>query len=252
MSKARTLFAVLIAACVTAVPTSAQEFGGQIILSGDQLLISESVDPAGVTPDGTPRTVYVYSRSGSGWEETGAIRAPAHEGPDYFGRFLIQDGDKLLAGATALDQNADGQSDGNVLIYGRSGDGWEFESYLRPESVPLGSSYGRFASIGGDLLVVTALGYRDTGGAWVFERGPDGGWIEQAILTPAEPDSAQEFFGWGAHTDGERVIVGAFNGPQLPGAAYIFGRDSDGTWVQEAKLQLDGPQQGAVAGGSGA
>ena len=252
MTRLRALFAAVLVAGLASVPAAAQEFGGTVLLSDGQLLISESFDPAGPGPDGTPRTLYIYSRVGSGWEQTGSLQAPDHEGSDFFGRFVILDGDQLLVGATALDQDGDGQSDGSVLIYGRNGNDWEFESYLRPESVPLGSSYGRFASVNGDLLVVSALGYEGTGGAWVFARGSDGSWIESGLLTPSDPAPQQEFFGWGVQTDGERVIVGTGHGPQFSGAAYIFARDDTGDWVEEAILALpeDESQPGAaIAGG---
>ena len=238
---------LLAAACglLAASVAEAQEFGGTVVLSEGTILVSEPLDPGANPQDpasASPRTLHVYERDGDGWARTGTLQAPEHGGADYFGRFVLADGDRLLVGATALDQNGDGQSDGSVLIYRRAGDGWRFERHLRPESVPMGASFGRFASLGGDLLVVTALGYEGSGGAWVFERGADGEWAESGILTPSDPDPQQEFFGWGAHTDGERVIVGAFAGTQLPGAAYVFGRDENGDWAQEARLGLAGDE----------
>ena len=222
INSTRTFFAAIACGLFVAGAAEAQEFGGTVVLNEGRILISEPIDPEANPQDpatSAPRSLYVYERAGSGWEHTGTLRAPEHGGADFFGRFILADGDRLLVGATALDQNGDGQSDGSVLIYRRSADGWEFERHLRPESVPFGSSFGRFASLAGDLLVVTALAYQGSGGAWVFERGDDGEWVEQGILTPSDPDPQLEFFGWGAHTDGRRVIVGAFAGPQRPGAA---------------------------------
>ena len=245
INRTRTFFAAIACGLFVAGAAEAQEFGGTVVLNEGRILISEPIDPEANPQDpatSAPRSLYVYERSGDGWEQTGTLRAPEHGGADFFGRFILADGDRLLVGATALDQNGDGQSDGSVLIYRRSADGWEFERHLRPESVPFGSSFGRFASLAGDLLVVTALAYQGSGGAWVFERGDDGEWVEQGILTPSDPDPQQEFFGWGAHTDGRRVIVGAFAGPQLPGAAYVFGRDAGGEWVQEGRLALTGDE----------
>jgi choice-of-anchor B domain-containing protein len=241
MSNARLL---ATAALLLVAPLQAQQFGYQIAFDGDGLLITEPVDPNGTGPQGSHRTLYTYTRSGSEWVQSGTLQAPPHAGADYFGRSLALDGDRLYVGATSVDIDADGNSDGTVYVYRRDGSGWAFDSELRPESVPLGSSYGRFSSLSGDLFVVTALGYTapggppSVGGAWVFERGADGGWVESGLLTPAQPDTLQEFFGWGAHTDGERVIIGAFAGQQLPGAAYVFGRDETGHWIQEARLAL--------------
>ena len=244
MSRVRTLFAATFVASFLALPAAAQEFGGTVVLDEDVMLISESFDPDFQAGEGSPRKIHIYERTGSGagWVPSGTLMAPAAEGPDFFGRFVIRDDDQLIVGATAIDADGDGVSDGNVFLYRRDAGGWMLDSELRPESVPPGVSYGRFAALGGDLLVVTALGYEGTGGAWVFERGADGSWVEQGILTPSDPDPQQEFFGWGVGTDGERVIVGAFGGQQLPGVAYIFGRDDEGRWVQEARLGLSGDE----------
>lgn len=246
INRPRTFFAAAVGGLLFVPTAEAQEFGGTVVLHEGTIIVSEVVDPAANPQDpstASPRSLYVYERTGDSWERTATLRAPEHGGADYFGRFVIADGDRLLVGATALDSDGDGQSDGSVLIFRRGGDGWEFERYLRPESVPPGVSFGRFASVAGNLLVVTALGYQETGGAWVFTRGEDGEWIEDGILTSADPDPQQEFFGWGAHTDGERVIVGAFSGPQLPGAAYVFGRNSEGDWVQEGRLGHEGDER---------
>ena len=242
MNRTRSFFATAVCGLLFVPAADAQQFGETVVLSESRIIVSEPIDPSAAPAESTPRSLYVYERGDGGWAQTGTLRAPEHDGPDYFGRFVVADGDRLLVGATALDEDGDGESDGSVLVFSETGDGWEFESYLRPASVPLGSSFGRFAALAGDLLVVTALGYEGTGGAWVFERGAGGDWVEQGILTPSDPDPQQEFFGWGAHTDGERVIVGAFAGPQLPGAAYVFGRDAGGAWVQEARLGLTGDE----------
>ena len=243
MNRTRSFFAAAVCALLVVPAAEAQEFGGTVVLDEGTIIVSEALDPAANPQDpstASPRSLYVYERAGDGWERTGTLRAPEHGGADYFGRFVLADGDQLLVGATALDPDGDGESDGSVLIFWRNGDAWEFDSYLRPESVPPGVSFGRFASVGGDLLVVTALGYQGTGGAWVFERGDDGEWVESGLLTPSAPAAELEFFGWGVHTDGERVIVGAIAGQQYPGAAYVFGRDESGAWEEEARLGHEG------------
>jgi choice-of-anchor B domain-containing protein len=258
MSRVRTLFAAAFVVGLFALPVEAQQkqFGYQVLLDGDNLLIAEPVDPNGTGEQGTHRTLYTYTRSGGEWIQSGTLQAPPHEGADYFGRSVALDGDRLYVGATSVDVDGDAVGDGTIYVYRRDGDGWTYDSQLRPESVPMGSSYGRFTSVAGDVMVTTALGYETTGGAWVFERGADGNWAEAGILVPSDP-SANEFFGWGAHTDGERVIIGAFNSPNPqappPGAAYIFGKNAAGEWVQEARLTADTQTPGdAMTPGFGA
>ncbi|WP_420636111.1 choice-of-anchor B family protein [Candidatus Palauibacter sp.] len=233
IDRSRTFFAAAACGLFLAGAAEAQEFGGTVVLDEGRIIVSESVSPEG---ESTPGTLHVYERGAGGWEQAGTLRAPDHEGPDLFGSFVVVDGDRLLVGAPAFDQNDDRQNDGRVLIYRRSGDSWEFERYLRPESVPLGAAFGIAASLAGDLLVVTG------DAAWVFERGSDGEWIEQGILTPSDPAPQLELFGWSVHTDGERVIVGAVAGPRFAGAGYVFGRDASRAWVQEGRLGFTGDE----------
>ena len=225
---AAALFGLLIPAA-----TAAQEleFGHTVLLDEGRILVSEKGSRIGNGAEAGLGTLYVYERGEGGWEEAGFLRAPDHEGRDLFGQFVIVDGDRLLVGAPGVDENENGTNDGRVLIYRRLADGWAFDRYLRPESVPLDTPFGLSASLSGDLLVVTA-GHA----AWVFERGSEGGWTERGILAPLDPDPMLELFGWSVHTDGERVIVGAMGGSQFVGAGYVFGRDATGAWVQEARL----------------
>ena len=246
MSKPRWLLGLVF---LVAVPLQAQQFGAWAAVDGDEIMITELeslTDPA---------TIHVYERSGDGWTETGSLQLPpipGHEagGGDYFGRFVIRDGETLLIGSTAIDMDADGQSDGGVLVYRRSGDEWTFDTLLRPESVPMGVSFGRFAAMGDDHLFVTALGDNESrGGVWVFERDGRGGWRESGKITPGPDAPALEFFGWGLDFDGERLIAGAVQNYQNGwGAARIFSRDGSGAWVEEAELTPDSLYRQAAYG----
>ncbi len=242
--RTRLTLSVLVLGLASTNSVAAQAFGYNVALSHDQIIISEPVDIGSLLnrTEGPPRILHLYGRGEDGWERQATLQVPDGEGEDFFGRFVIADGDRLIVGATAIDYDGDTEPDGSVLVFRWAGDGWEYESRLRPESVPPGISYGRFASLSGNLLVVTALGYEETGGAWIFERGDDGEWIEQAVLTPSDPAPELERFGMGAHTDGERVIIGAVGGAEEPGAAYIFGQDANGEWAEEARLGFQGDE----------
>ncbi len=237
MSEPRWLLGLVF---LVAVPLQGQQFGAWATVDDDEILITELVSLT------KPAAIHVFERSGGGWAETGTLNLPAiagHEagGGDYFGRFVIRDGETLLIGSTAIDVNADGQSDGGVLLYRRDGDGWTFDSLLRPDDIPLGVSFGRFAALGDDQLFVTGLGDNESRGAvWVFERDGQGGWRESGKITPGPDAPANEFFGWGLDFDAGRLIAGAVQNYQDgPGAARIFSRDESGQWIQEALLEPD-------------
>ncbi len=237
MSKSRFLFATAFAIAGISVGNSdtleAQQFGAYAAGTADEILISEPVQTTG------PATIYRYRRSGAGtWEETGTMMAPEHEGGDYFGRFVAVDDQSLIVGGTTMDQ-----SSGSVWVYRRDGAEWQLVEIMRPDDVAEGDSFGRFGLLHGNLLFVSALGHNESRGAiWVFQRGAEGRWVQEAKLEPAEDAPSQEYFGWSLAFDGERLITGALQASQelqSRGAAYIFRRNGPGDWVKEARLVLD-------------
>ncbi len=209
----------------------AQQFGSYAAIRDGEIFISEPFNRT----DGA--TVYIYRRAGSGWEQTGTLKAPDHEGGDYFGRFVALDDRSLIIGGTLMDS-----STGSAWAYHRNGGDWELVDMMRPDDVVAGDSFGRFGLLHGNLLFMSALGHNESRGAvWVFHRDDSGKWTQEAKLAP---DSAQpqEFFGWSLAFDGERLLTGAIQSSQelqRRGAAYVFKRNGPGDWTQEAKLALD-------------
>ena len=100
-------------------------------------------------------------------------------------------------------------------------------------------SFGSSLSISGDTAVVTAEGYSSfNGSAYVFVRDGRGGWFQQAKLI-IDDGIKENGFGRSASISGDTIIVGAIaddeNGIHS-GSAYIFVRDDNGNWSQQAKL----------------
>ena len=80
--------------------------------------------------------------------------------------------------------------------------------------------------------------------------GPTSMGDTEAILVPHDAAAGDEF-GWSADTDGVRIISGAplhdDQGAES-GVAYIFVRDADGAWVEEAELFADDGEAAAWFG----
>ena len=106
--------------------------------------------------------------------------------------------------------------------------------------------FGRSVAVSGDTVVVGApvndLGgsdLNDAGSAYVFVRSGST-WSQQAKLTAADADAADEF-GSSVAVSGDTAVVGATtDGHGTPnlndaGSAYVFVR-SGSTWSQQAKL----------------
>jgi hypothetical protein len=109
-----------------------------------------------------------------------------------------------------------------------------------------GDSFDQFGStvaIDGDRALVGA-GDGDspetsgTGAAYVFSRLDTGAWQQQAKLVPSEGDHDDEF-GWSVALDGNRALVGAQDDDDQgaeAGSAYVFARQANGKWIEEAEL----------------
>ncbi len=220
---------------VAAAPLEAQQFGAYAATFGSEILISEPVK------ENEPATIYLYRRTGDRWERSGTLTAPTHEGGDFFGRFIAVDGDRLIVGGTLLDR-----STGAVWVFRRRGNEFELMETLRPDDVVPGDAFGRFGLLHQNLLFVSALGHNQGRGAvWVYARGRDGKWTQEAKLTPGDSASTQEFLGWSLAFDGQRLLTGALQASQQlqnRGAAYVFRRNAPGDWALEARLSVDEAQ----------
>jgi hypothetical protein len=105
----------------------------------------------------------------------------------------------------------------------------------------------------------------NSGAVYVFTRDVGGAWTQQAYLkasnTDADPAFAEDFFGLAVaiSADGSTLAVGATredsmasgvdgdetdNSVQFAGAVYVFNRDNDGVWTQQAYVKASTP--GAV------
>lgn len=134
----------------------------------------------------------------------------------------------------------------------------EHLAYLKANPVRSSDDFGYAVAISGDLLVVggelidgvpSNSSASAVGAAYVFGR-ENGAWVEQAFLK-AENAEADDQFGYAVDIDGETVVVGApyesggpsstsvapDNDASSAGAAYVFARDSFGSWQQQAYLK---------------
>lgn len=143
---------------------------------------------------------------------------------------------------------------------------WVEQAYLKAAIPRAEDGFGGAVAASGDTLVVGAHwvdgGARtvgdesdasapDAGAAYVFVRGADGEWTQQAYLQASSAD-ANDWFGWAVAISGDTIVVGApwegsratgVNGDETnnrlreSGAAYVFVRDAAGNWAQQAYLK---------------
>ncbi|MCC6907452.1 MAG: FG-GAP repeat protein [Phycisphaerales bacterium] len=122
------------------------------------------------------------------------------------------------------------------------GQTWSQSAKLRAGNPGADDAFGQAVALDGDTVVVgaiTANGRIDnTGAAYVLRREPGGSWSETARLFAADGEP-YDWFGYSVAIDGDVAAVGsvfAVGQQWAAGAAYVFRRDVNGQWTQEARL----------------
>ena len=217
----------LFALAVLVLPATvrAQGFGQAVLVTGDEVLVGESLAAT------RPGYVFVYRRDGSGdWTEAARLEASDAEPNDHFGRALaLAEGD-LLVGATIARQS------GALYVFSRSPDGtWRETASMTPSDADSTNSFGRVAATDGRTVLMSDWAAKESRGAvYVFEKR-DGTWRETARLVA--PDAQpNDWFGSDIAIDGDRIAVGVRNRSSNRGLVYVFRRSGD-MWAEAARIE---------------
>ena len=231
----------------SAVNLSAQQFGGALAISGNQILVGE-------TNNGTMSgIVYLFSEQTGAWSEIDQITVSDKiRVPDGFGRVITVNEDILFAGAPLEDDGA-----GAAYVFQRDdAGGWNQITRLRPAEKIDGARFGSGVTISGDMAVISAPGANDgAGAAYVFSRSADGGWAEGATLLAPTPGEGRGF-GRTMALGGNMLLIGSTGENGTPSSVYAFRRDSsEGEWRAAGALVAESlPERsgyGATLGVSG-
>jgi hypothetical protein len=264
------------------------EFGYSVAVSGDTLAAGAHNEASAVSGiDGNQLNnsaagagaVYVFTRDGAGnWSQQAYIKASNTGAGDEFGASVALAGDTLAVGAPLEDSatdiingeqlNESAANAGAVYVFVRNGAGtWQQQAYVKASNTDAGDRFGHRVAMSGDTLAVSA---RDedsasvgvggdqagdmavnSGAAYVFVRDGNGQWTQQAYVK-ASNAGANDIFGASLVLDNDTLAVGSpyedsaantINGEQLnedafnAGAAYVFVRDGNGLWSQQAYVK---------------
>lgn len=190
-------------------------FGSSVAVSGDTLAVGAPQD------DGSPGSVYIYTRGTDAWEYRTSIPAPEEaDALDSFGSNVALDGATLVVAALP----------GNdaVFVFTGAGVDWARQAILElVEPNADAAFFGDALAIDGDDVAVAAT-YRDTenntaphtGQVQVFHRS-GASFAEQGLLAPSNGADGDRF-GASVSIDSGLVAVGA--DAAGGGAAYLYGR----------------------------
>jgi hypothetical protein len=269
-------------------PVDASQLNVASSADGNTLVIGAPFDDGEDGLQFNRGVVYVYTRSGTTWnEQPQVLRAANGEGGlnplfssgDHFGEAVALSDDAGTLVVTALledgsrtstieNENNDADAAGAVYVFVRNATTYELEAYLKPTPGALdtgiaGDAFGHAVALAADgrTLVVGApfaeAGFRprefNDGAAYVFTRG-DAGWTQRAILGGPHADAnATDEFGLqvAISADGSTVAAGSpadDDGVDNSGAAYVFTTIDRLQWTREAVLKAPNAGDGDIFG----
>jgi FG-GAP repeat protein len=214
---------------------TAENFGYSASQDGDRVLIGAT------GASSSAGAAYIFERqSDMTWPTTGIKLVASNAAANaQFGVSLSISGDRALIGSATR----------AAYVFARQGDGtWTQEQILTTTQGMTGDQFGASVSLLGDRALVGAPDDNDrgnqAGAVYVFERQTTGGWTATTKLHGGPNSRAGDRFGFALSQEGDRVLIGARQyrtaaaGGALMGggAAFIYQRNSDGTWTAGAEI----------------
>ena len=271
-------------AYVKASNTNANDvFGDGLALSGDgsTMAVGASLEASSATGIGGNQSdnsapnagaVYVFVRNGQNeWSQQAYLKASNSGEDDLFGISvaLSGDGSTLAVGAIWEDGSATGMvgtqaiNAGAVYVFVRDGNNnWSQQAYVKASNAEAHDHFGYSVALSGDgsTLAVGADNEGDevgisvtlAGAVYVFVRDGQNEWSQQAYLKASNTDASDHFgYSVALSGDGSTLAVGAYEGSSATGiggnqadnsatdsgAVYVFERDGQNTWSQQAYVK---------------
>jgi len=198
-------------------------FGASVAISGNVAFVGE---PRGQEPG----TVHIYARSAAGWRPSGTLHAPTTAPNDGFGAVIATDGTSLLVyqSGTAADS-----ARGTVHVYRKSAAGmWTNSGVVQAPTRTARAAFGSTIVFEGDRVYIGAPG-EGTGAVHVFRRSVSGSY-EAIARMAGDGTEVNDAFGTSITIDGDRMAIGAPARAARRGGVFVYRRQSDGSWKQEA------------------
>jgi hypothetical protein len=238
-------------------------FGYSVSIDSNYAIVGawhESLDANGLNTMSYSGAAYIYERSTVGtWNLAQKVVATDRAVGDQFGISVSISGDYAIIGASYHDNDVNGanylQNAGSVYFFHRDSAGsWNQVQKIVSSDRELNGDFGHSVSIHNDYAIVGAHNESKdiTGGNWlpfsgtayILNRDSGGTWFQVQKITASDRD-INDLFGESVCINGDYAIVGAYhedhdnngnNSLNNPGAAYIFEKDSLGSWTQVKKI----------------
>ena len=223
------------------VATLDEAYGMSINTDGHRIVVgSNGTDPA------VGGAAYVYLQEANGdWLLEATLHGSGADGVDVFGRAVGVVGDRIAVSAPFYAAGCGGTDlCGSVFVFEHDGTSWGETVRLVPDDLANEDYFGIDMELGDGRLLASSV-YDDdmgiqSGSGYMFEY-EDGDWVQTAKFV-APDGQPQDFAGFSARMDGDRVVLGGWYGNDGRGAAWIWTHDDDAGWVFEAEAQASDGQ----------
>ncbi len=277
------------------------KFGAQVDLSNDGNTVAISAyantsldSGVGATQNHSTSSVfyyggvYIYSFDGTNWIEEEFFKANVVDA-DFFGVKIALSGDATVLAVGSPyedsdaigingDENNDLASDsGAVYVYKKTGNVWQFDSYLKSSNSEAGDNFGRSLALSADgHTIAVGAPFEDggfpgvnasngldnyksgTGALYVFSD-TSGDWIQESYIKSSVLDNS-DYLGFNSisiNDNGTLIAIGASNEDSLAkgilsepstdnvltnsGAVLLF-QKAQGNWIQSKMLKATNPR----------
>lgn len=211
--------------------------GYTVAVSGNTAVVgAPHVDPS-------IQSVYVFTRSDSGWTQQAKL-TPSDGIPDQlFGSSVAIDKDTIIVGARGFDTE-NSFVPASVYVYVRSGSVWvEQTKITQPGGLSRYTGFGESIAISGDTLAISEI-YREwtDSPVYVYVRSGSTWTLQRTLTSPtADVESSRLLFGGSLALEGDTLAVGTPEeddeaaGLMNSGSVFVFVR-SGSTWTLQEKL----------------
>ncbi len=210
-------------------PSSTDEFGDAVAISGSLVVVGSSRDDKGA---GNAGSVAVYNLDLAAPEiPVLLIDNPSPNGTDYFGGAVAASGD--IVAVSAKNDDAGASNAGTVYVYNTAALVPGTPMRVIPNPAPQANDeFGNTLAMSGNLLVVGSLknntGGDDAGSVYVFNLASPTPGVPVHVIDNPEP-AAGDWFGYSVAISGQRLVVGTPRddaGAINAGRVYVFDLDS--------------------------
>lgn len=236
--------AVAVYSLNTPSPSSDEEFGTAVAITGTMVVVGSHHDDRGASNAGC---VYVHDfTSNTPHLPVLTIENPTPVLNDYFGASVAAQGHQIIVAAYQDDGGA--TNAGTIYVYQRNSGTPTVPVYSIPNPTPQAQDqFGNAIAVSGSLLVAGAFkndaGAADAGSAYVFNLASATPAVPILTLDNPEP-GAEDWFGYSVAISGTKVAVGAYGddtGAANAGSVYIYDTASVTPTVPVAVLRNPSP-----------